>query len=1045
MRQFIPKPAILLLLIMVFMTTIWPGTSGKITGTIVDKETGEPLAGANIVIQKTMLGAAVDLQGQFTILDVPPDVYTVQISFIGYRTIIMNDVRVQVDQTTRLNVEMEPESLELDAIVVVAQRDLLKPDVATSTVSVNTQEIEALPVADVTGILNMQAGIQYLNVRGGSDRDLLFMIDGVTARDPRNNQPVTKIALSAIQEVSVERGGFNAEYGQVQSGIVNVITKEGEKHGYSGSFLFKYTPPQAKYFRGNGTPDVHDLDSYWLRPYYDPDVCWTGTTNGGWDSYMQKQYPSFVGWNEVSKTLLMDNDPNNDLTPMAAQRVFMYETRKAQPNDQPDYQIDAGFGGPVPYISQYLGNLRFFTSFRNDREMLLWPEAYPDYRDYDWSLTMNSDISESMRLRFNSLIGNQHTLAENWNYGYYPRWPSDIAGGTGGYPLFNMFSDWAYSKAEISHQMYSAKLTHTISSSTFYEISVDYFRREYNTFPTALRDTSTKTEILPGYFVDEYPLGYWPYDQVGVTPEIADGVQASLARDASVAQSVTAKADYSSQLNFANLVKAGVEFVYNDLDLDYGFIQMLTKGQTYGQRVQMENYPIRAAVYLQDKLETNGFTLNGGLRLDYSDSRTDWWDVNPYDPLFISQRYNDSRSFPMKKSKPQWQLSPRLAISHPITENSKLFFNYGHFKQIPQYESLFRLRRNSQGALQTLGDPNLELSRTVSYELGYDHIINNYTLQLAAFYRDIENEQTTVTYFPQDNDPSQYQVTTSNQYRDIRGLELTVRKSYGRWLTGFANYTYQVSSSGHFGRSEIYEDPQAQKNFYDNDPNKIYQERPVPAPYAKVNLTFKTPDDYGPSILDHHLLGGFMTNFLFTWNQGGYTTYNPHSISGIENNVQYVDYYDGTLRVGKTFSFTKFSIQFLMDVGNLFNQMRLRDTGNREYRESLHLPASQAYNNIPGHDKFGDYRKPGVDWQPMVYRQVIEGTTPPSDDIPIYYEGSSGRYFEIVDNQWQEVDAKRIDKINEDKSYIFHADPSTWRFLGPRSYTIGLRLSFNLN
>lgn len=1043
MKLIISKTAIVLLLTFISFTALWAGTTGKITGYIVDKETGEPLAGANVIVQNTLLGASVDLNGRYTILDVPPGTYTVQISYVGYRSIIMNDVRVLIDQTTRLNADMEAESLEMDAIVVVAQRDLLKPDVATSTVSVNTEELEVLPVSDVDGILNMQAGINGLSIRGGQDRDLLFMVDGITTRDPRNNKPVTKIPLSSIQEISVERGGFNAEYGQVQSGLVNTVSKEGQKHGYSGNFTFKYTPPAAKYFQIDGIPDVHDPDSYWMRPYYDPDVCWTGTTSGGWDTHMQKQYLSFAGWNKVSQTLLMDNDPDNDLTPLGAQRVFMYETRKAQPNDEPDYEIDGGFGGPVPFISEKLGNLRFFTAYRKDREMLLWPQANPDYRDYDWTLTMSTEINKSMKLRFNSLIGKQYTLAENWVYDSYPRWNNEIAGGTGGQPLFNMFSNWAWSEAEIGHQMYAAKFTHTFSNTTYYEVSIDYFKRDYDTFPTALRDTSSKTEILPGYYVDEYPLGYWPYQQVGVTPEIADGIQASLARDNSLAQSLTIKADYNSQLNYANLVKAGVEFVYNDLDLDYGFIQMQTQGHTYGQHVQMHNYPIRVAAYIQDKLETNGFTLNGGLRLDYSDSRTDWWDFNPYDRLFITSAYNDSREFTMKKSKAQWQVSPRLAISHPITENSKLFFNYGHFKQMPQYETLFRVQRSATGSLYSIGDPNLELSKTVSYELGYDHILFDYNLQLAAFYRDITDEQTTLTYHP--NSGGSYTVTTSNRYRDIRGFELTLRKNFGRWITGFANYTYQATSNGKFGYSEIYEDPNLQTNKIDNDPSKIYQERPIPAPYARVNLTFTTPDDYGPDILNQHVLGGFMTNFLFRWDQGGYTTYNPNNISGITNNVQYVDTYDGTLRIAKTFAFDKFSIQFLMDVGNLFNQKRLRDTGNIEYRQSLHLPENDGYNNIPGDDKFGDYRKPGVDYQPMVYREVIDGTTPPRDEVPIYYEGSTGKYYVIEDNAWQEADPDRVDKVLDDKAYILNAGPSTWWFLGPRSITFGLRLSFNIN
>ena len=161
----------------------------------------------------------------------------------------------------------------------------------------------------------------------------------------------------------------------------------------------------------------------------------------------------------------------------------------------------------------------------------------------------------------------------------------------------------------------------------------------------------------------------------------------------------------------------------------------------------------------------------------------------------------------MKKSEAQWQFSPRMGISHPITENSKLFFNYGHFKQMPQYETLFRVRRNPSGGLSELGDPNLILAKTISYELGYDHILfNDYLVQLAAFYRDITDQQNTTQYMSRDGD--NYNLTTSNDYGDIRGFELTLRKTSGRWFSGFANYTYQVTSNGHFGSEEMFEDPQ---------------------------------------------------------------------------------------------------------------------------------------------------------------------------------------------------------------------------------------------
>jgi len=100
-----------------------------------------------------------------------------------------------------------------------------------------------------------------------------------------------------------------------------------------------------------------------------------------------------MGWNAVSKALCSDNDPTNDLTPLGAQRAFEYETRKVQPNDKPDYNIDAGLGGPVPFISAALGNLRFFASYRSTEEQLLFPLSRPDYNDYNWNIQMISDIT----------------------------------------------------------------------------------------------------------------------------------------------------------------------------------------------------------------------------------------------------------------------------------------------------------------------------------------------------------------------------------------------------------------------------------------------------------------------------------------------------------------------------------------------------------------------------------------------------------------------------------------------------------------------------
>jgi outer membrane receptor protein involved in Fe transport len=1042
-NRILQKLQICLFLVLAISISMQAGTTGKVAGTVIDKQTGEPLGGANVIVEGTEFGAAADLNGQYTILHVPPGTYNVKVSVIGYAKVTMADVRVIIDQTARVDISMEMEAIEGEAVTIVADKLGIKPDVATSVVSVTSQEVDALPVSDVEGVVGMQAGVDGgLKIRGSEGDAVLYMVDGITMRDPRNNQPVSKVALSAVKEINIERGGFNAEYGQVQSGLVNVVTYEGSKTDYFGSITSRVTPPAPKYYRGHGIPDVQDPNSFWLRPYLDDNVCWTGTNNGVWDLYTRSKYPDFNGWNAISQQLCSDNDPNNDLTPLGAQRVFMYETRKEQPNNLADYNIDAGFGGPVPFLAKQAGNLRFFTSYRREREVLIWPQANPDYNDYDWTLQLTSDLSQSMKLRISSLMGGVSTLEENWTKGRYMRYPSDIAGGTGGNSLFNMFSDWAWSIADIKHRSFSANLTHTVSSRMFYEVSIEHLETDYNTHPTALRDTSTKYQILPGYYLDEMPLGYWPTATTVI--EFGAGEQASLARDQSKTASTMFKANITNQINFNNLVKAGLEFVYNDLDMDYGLIQMQTGASSYSNRVQMRNFPIRGAMFIQDKMETKGFTMNAGLRLDYSDSRTEWWNVNPYDPFFISSKYSTDRQFEMTKSKGQWQLSPRLGIAHPITENSKLYFNYGHFKQMPQYEELFTVQRNRSGQLTELGDPGLTLARTVSYELGYDHILfsNNLLVQLAAFYRDISAQQGQTLYTSINNE--KYNLTTSEEYSDIRGFELTLRKTAGRWISGFANYTYQVTSNGNFGEAQKYQDPAKQKEWNEATIN-LYQDRPIPSPFARLNLNLYSPADYGPQLLGHHVFGGFLTNLLVYWKQGGWTDFNPKGASGVSNNVQYVDDFDVTVRAGKTISFKKIKIQFLVDINNLLNHLKLRDTNNQEYRLSLHLPKNKAYDNIPGKDKFGDYRKPGVEWRPMLNQAYVDRTKPPTSDRPIYYESTTGIYWKYASDQWTVVSKAELKPILDDKAYINMPGPSTYWFVNPRSIQLGIRLSFDLN
>lgn len=221
----------ILSLILLLPFFIFAGTTGKLAGTIKDAQTGEPLVGANVIIEGTSFGAATNVNGEYVILNISPGRYDVKFSFIGYETIVMQNVTIIVDQTTLLPVELNPQTIQVDEIVVTARTPLVQKDVTSSISVITREEIDALPVSSFTELLSLQAGVtgsgSNLHVRGGRSNEVAYMIDGTIVVDPLLGGLATDINNDAIQEMSLLSGTFNAEYGNALSGVVNIVTRDG--------------------------------------------------------------------------------------------------------------------------------------------------------------------------------------------------------------------------------------------------------------------------------------------------------------------------------------------------------------------------------------------------------------------------------------------------------------------------------------------------------------------------------------------------------------------------------------------------------------------------------------------------------------------------------------------------------------------------------------------------------------------------------------------------------------------------------------------------
>ncbi|MBN1684903.1 MAG: carboxypeptidase-like regulatory domain-containing protein [Gammaproteobacteria bacterium] len=250
--------SILILMLICFSSISFAQTTGKIAGQVLDKNTREPLPGANVIIDGTSMGAATDSEGRFFIINVQPGIYNVKASMIGYGSVMIQNIRVSVNSTTNISFELNVEVIQGEEIVVTADPVAIKKDQTSSVRTVATEELEILPVENINEVVNMQAGVVAGHFRGGRNTEVSYMIDGMVVDNSFNGtSKSTEVDVEVVKELEVITGTFNAEYGRAMSGIVNVVTKEGSSK-FGGSFsgrLANYFTQNNDVFIGLGEDD----------------------------------------------------------------------------------------------------------------------------------------------------------------------------------------------------------------------------------------------------------------------------------------------------------------------------------------------------------------------------------------------------------------------------------------------------------------------------------------------------------------------------------------------------------------------------------------------------------------------------------------------------------------------------------------------------------------------------------------------------------------------------------------------------------------------
>ena len=231
------------LIVSVLASTAWAGTTGRISGRVLDAKK-QPLAGVTVGVVGAPLGAISDEGGRFTILNIPAGAYTIRANLVGYRPVTTTNLIVSADEATRLDLTLEEAPVQMQEVVVTAKRPVVEIHRTSTVAIVPREDIEKLPVQELQDVVNLQAGVVDGHFRGGRQNEVQYQVDGVSVNNAYDNANSVRLDRSLLEEVQVVSGTFDAEYGQAMSGVVNAVLRRGkeqfewEAEALGGAFLY---------------------------------------------------------------------------------------------------------------------------------------------------------------------------------------------------------------------------------------------------------------------------------------------------------------------------------------------------------------------------------------------------------------------------------------------------------------------------------------------------------------------------------------------------------------------------------------------------------------------------------------------------------------------------------------------------------------------------------------------------------------------------------------------------------------------------------------
>ena len=709
--------------------------TGKIAGKVVDKETGEPLPGANVIIVGTNYGAAADRNGDFYILNLPPGNYDVEARMMGYAPLKVKNVRVQTNSTTNINLQLSSTVLEGEEVVVTVDAIATKKDQTSSIRNVSSDQMEILPVESMQQVVNLQTGVVNGHFRGGRSNEVSYMIDGMQVNDVMNSGQLTSVEKEVIEDVEVILGTFNAEYGRAMSGVVNAVTKEGGDrfHGTVSTQFSNYYTSHDELFIGLEPAEIDRKKNVRL----------------------QLLGPIF----KDNLTFLVNyryREEDNHLNGIHRFNPYDYsDFTSINPEDW--YSEHTGSDEYVP-MNTYDGYSLFtkltYKPFANLKASLIYNNLksktghYSHYMKYNpYGMAKNHNLSQTTTLLLNHTLAKSvfHEFKINYVDNEFSRYIYQD-------PLDSRYvSDWYGVSPGPGFSTGSQDKTHTTNYTRRLDVKYD------------ITWQATKNHSLKSGFL------FTQHDK-----DINERQIVNQFRNAE-----------NARMNDTLWTEDGdIKKIY----YPWYAPEILDDSTTYANIYRKK--PKEFSAYIQDKMEFDDLVINMGLRYDRFDPATIYPSNlrNPGNRLRYDE--NPERMSEYPEATVEDQLSPRFGLAYTLSDQAKLHFSYGHFFQMPDAYALYTNHNfiiPERDFATTLGNPQLKAEKSVKYEVGlWQEITKGVGLNLALYYTDVYDllSTTIITTY----DDIKYGLYSNKDYGNRKGLEISLDAQMGHFYSGL-NYT----------------------------------------------------------------------------------------------------------------------------------------------------------------------------------------------------------------------------------------------------------------